>query len=107
MASNFPFRTRPVIHLVGYCRHCLTVLEYLPTIHSQVLELIIERCLEIDVEIKIHDGGNVSLECDNEEGIFDLDLGDENLPSPKIVNPENTTVDEMADKVSLMRMHIG
>lgn len=65
------------------------------------MELIIERSLEIDVEIKINDGGEVSFDQENDEGIFEMDLdasGDK--PSPVKIDPAEVTVDEMADKVS-------
>jgi RNA polymerase I-specific transcription initiation factor RRN3 len=104
MASNFPFRTRPALHLIFYCRHCFAALDYLPGIHGQVLELIIERSLEIDVEIKINDGGEVSFDQENDEGVFELELDANEKPSPTKINPEEVTVDEMADKVSVFRL---
>ena len=54
----------------------------------------------MDVEIRIHDGGEVTLDDEPEKNdfMFDLELSDA-PPKPK-VPAENITVDEMADKVS-------
>ena len=98
MSANFPFRTNPEKTLIWCYRQCFTAVDYVPSIYSQVLQFVIDKCLEMDVEIKIHDGGEVTLD-DNEEeeGIFELEL--ENLP-PK-AQKGDLTVDEMADKVRL------
>lgn len=101
LASNFPFRTKPANILVWYTKQCLTVLEYVPTLSAQVLELIVDKCLEMDVEIKIHNDGQVSIDKevhDAEEEMFELDLDE---PDTNKLEKEDTEekVDEMADKV--------
>lgn len=113
MAANFPFRLKPCGELVWYTRQCLAVLDYVPTIHSQVLELVLDKCLEMDVEIKIDVGGQVSIEESNhslgsaEEEMFELEL-DEHADSGGAANKNKVPmqqdkaeehVDEMADKV--------
>ena len=110
LASNFPFRTKPTGVLVWYTKQCLAVLEYVPTLHAQVLELLIDKCLEMDVEIKINDGGTVSIEKemrDAEEEMFELDLDDDE-PTDKIEDETvEEKVDEMADKVMLRFLDHG
>lgn len=106
VASNFPFRTRPRPELEWYTLQCLTILEYVPTLHSQVLELLLDKCLEMDVEIKISDGGGVSIDkqsrhSDNaEQEMFELELDDSKQPAMQQDHAEKK-VDEMADKVSI------
>ena len=119
MASNFPFKLLPSnIHL-WYFHQCLTVVKYVPQLQKDVLELFIDRCLEIDVEIKIEDGGDVKLDESKEEkeddgavddsDIFgiDLDPTDDNRQQMKKneesqpMAAEEESVDEMAEKVSI------
>jgi len=47
---------------VNYARQILVVVEYVPSLREKALGLIIEKCLEIDVEIKIEDTGKFCLE---------------------------------------------
>lgn len=106
LAANFPFRTKPSNELQWYTRQCLTVLGYVPTLHSQVLELLLDKCLEMDVEIKIDDGGKVSIDAsshsleDAEEEMFELEIDNENDTSKPMQQEQvEEQVDEMADKV--------
>ena len=118
MASNFPFKLLPSnIHL-WYFHQCLAVVKYVPQLQKDVLELFIDRCLEIDVEIKIEDSGDVKVDESKEEkeddgavddsDIFgiDLDPTDDNKQQMKkngesqLMAAEEESVDEMAEKVS-------
>ena len=108
VASSFPFRTKPTSELVWYSQQCLAVLHYVPTLHSQILELLLDKCLEMDVEIKIEEGGKVSIDSTNhslgntEEEMFELEIDEETTPMKDNDNVEER-VDEMADKLdSLM-----
>ena len=93
-------------------------MKYVPQLQKDVLELYIDRCLEIDVEIKIEDSGDVKIDETKEEkeadatvdesDIFgiDLDPSDETKQGKKNEEPDPMTevvksVDEMADKVSI------
>jgi len=116
MSANAPFRLRPDAELLWYYRQCLHVLQYLPSIRGQVLELIIDRCLEVDVEIKITDVGEATIDAEEEDdaNVFSLDLeehdGDtektESSPTEAATtkkNVEDLSVDAMAEKLdSLM-----
>lgn len=107
MSANVPFRTRPESQLVWYYQQCLEVLQYHPSILEQVLELVIDKCLDLDVEIKISDFGEVSLDPkkedeDDNDGIFELELDEKKKPDTS-VTPASVTVGEMANKLdSLM-----
>jgi RNA polymerase I-specific transcription initiation factor RRN3 len=109
LASNFPFRTKPTNVLVWYTKQCLVVLEYVPTLSAQVLELIVDKCLEMDVEIKINKNGQVSIENevhDAQEEMFELDLDE---PDSKEMEQQDVEekVDEMADKVRVTFAFVG
>jgi RNA polymerase I-specific transcription initiation factor RRN3 len=107
VASNFPFRTRPRQELELYMRQCLIVLQYVPTLHSQMLEMLLDKCLEMDVEIKISVGGQVSIDESNhsvddaEEEMFELEIDNETV-KPMQQDKVEEKVDEMADKVSIL-----
>ena len=79
--------------------------------------MLIEKSLEMDVEIKINDGGQAMIDQetddDGAEEIFQLDLEEEEEEEDKTKAAENVptggvTVDEMADKLdSLMLLIFG
>lgn len=108
IAANTPFRLRPEPEIVWYYRQCLTVLDYLPILRIPIIHLIIEKSIEIDVEIKIADGGMATIETDDDNlnNIFQLDEEKETEVQDdkhKILLDGQTTVDEMAEKLdSLM-----
>jgi RNA polymerase I-specific transcription initiation factor RRN3 len=109
IASSFPFRTRPKPELEWYSRQCLTALQYVPTLHAQMLEMLLDKCLEMDVEIKIGNGGQVSIDESNhsldnaEEEMFELELDNDTTRKPMEQDKVEEKVDEMADKLdSLM-----
>jgi RNA polymerase I-specific transcription initiation factor RRN3 len=62
IASGFPFYSWNKEILVWYVAQCLRVQEYLPSIRQQFLELLIDRCLEIDVNIFIKDNGDATID---------------------------------------------
>jgi len=107
LSKLFPFKlaTRKVI--IWYVKQLITMLDYVPTILGDVLQICIEKCLIMDVEIKIHDGGGVSIEedSDDENHIFEMDVSDENRHKKAVQNEEDderkpeVRVDEMADKL--------
>ena len=62
LQSNFPYKRQPVENIVGYAEELLFICEYLPVLQQKVIDLIIEKCLEIDVEIVIEDSGLINIE---------------------------------------------
>jgi len=115
IASDFPFKLAPLPKQACYVKHCFIVLNYVPTIRQKILELCIDKCLEIDVEIRIAQDGNVQIEETKDEdgdtateGLF---IMDEDLQNTKLLTNETEEkkkeskraaeqVDEMAEKVS-------
>jgi RNA polymerase I-specific transcription initiation factor RRN3 len=102
VSANTPFRKKEESFLRWYYKNSLDVLEYIPSMEGELIALIIDRCLEMDVEIKINDGGEVSIDRDGDDtGIFQLDLEEKT----KEVLPQDVTVDEMADRLdSIMKI---
>lgn len=102
--SNFPYRVRPLEQIVWYTQQCLCLLDYAPSLRNKILELLIEQGLAIDVDIKINDGGDVTIERESkeeEDGIFEMDMDDTTTTKTpqKTLPPATESVDEMADKV--------
>lgn len=112
MAASTPFRLKTDAELLWYYRQCLHVLKYLPSVRGQVLELVIDRCLELDVEIKITNVGEALLDAstENDDGdedspnSFELDLNEnDKRKKDASIKSEDFTVDKMAEKLdSLM-----
>ena len=125
LQSNTPFRRKSQAELIFYYQQCLTVLEYIPHIRGPVIDIIIHRCLEIDVDIQITDHGEATIDvCANNNNnmttgddddrasndcMFQLDMDDDGKNTTvdndtKQVNAAtsemmNMTVDETADKL--------
>jgi RNA polymerase I-specific transcription initiation factor RRN3 len=76
-----PFRMRPQAELDWYYTQSIYVLQYLPTIRGPIMELLVAKCLELDVEIKITDVGDAIIdpEDNNDEALFQLDLDDNDV----------------------------
>ena len=61
LESHFPFIKDSSHEHSLYVSHLLIVCQYLPIQQSKLLELIIMKCIEIDVEIHIEDSGEVKI----------------------------------------------
>lgn len=59
--THFPHRRFDISIQVSFTNHLLHICEYIPTRLYHLFNLIISKCLEIDVEIVIEDSGNVML----------------------------------------------
>jgi hypothetical protein len=88
LADFFPYKLMPAAVQQQYVSQLLTVCQYLPHFQPKILELIISKCLEIDVDIVIEEGGVAEFlegqgkeEEEEEEDpsglLFDLDDEDE------------------------------
>ena len=118
IASDFPFKLAALHKQACYVKHCFIVLNYVPNIRQKILELCVDKCLEIDVEIRIAQDGNVLIEGatnDDEDTAEVHSRMDEEIQETKPVmkeieekkdqlkkNKRSTAdqVDEMAEKVS-------
>jgi len=102
-AKHFPFKLKQQEVISGYVCQLLQVLHYAPSLFADIYELCIRHALQIDVEIRIRDDGNVSMEPikqdEDEPAIFNMDGkngdGDNDTNNR---NDATTKADEMADK---------
>lgn len=101
MSTRFPFYHWDRDILVWYTKQCFRVLEYLPSIGQRVLELLIDKSLEIDVNIFIKDNGDAVI--DEEEAtakeVADDD-GDERMENQSDKKVES--VDILSDKLDAL-----
>lgn len=76
MSSSFPHhRTSPPAAYAWYVHSCLQAVHLVPTLEGPVLCLLVDRALDMDVEIKINDGGRVVLDAGGGGGGDDDDDG--------------------------------
>jgi RNA polymerase I-specific transcription initiation factor RRN3 len=107
IASSFPFKLAPLEKQVAYVKQAFTVLSYVPTIHQELIELCIDKCLEIDVEIRIAQDGAVNIEENDDEGdLFDFEkdpeIKDDEKESQKKEESEKFKNQKGQDQVSEM-----
>jgi RNA polymerase I-specific transcription initiation factor RRN3 len=96
IAARFPFWKAEKRILKWYCLQSFRILDYLPAIRKTLLELVIDKCLEIDVNIKIKNNGEVSIE---EEQKDDNDGTDQQAQEEK-EQPHADAVGENVDILS-------
>lgn len=79
--ASFPFWTKPRESLKYYCIRVFEVLDYLPSIRKEVFELVIDKSLDIDVNIEIKDNGEATIkkQKEGEETENAADANDNNL----------------------------
>jgi len=118
ICQNFPYKKADTLVQQRYARECLNFISYIPTLQFSILELIVNKCLEIDVEIKILDSGAVTVEEEepaNSDGVTDsvvndgddimlFSMDDDALPSPPRINNKrprapSIEADEYAEKL--------
>ena len=61
LQDHFPHKRFEVTVQTEYISQLLRICEYVPIIQYQVLDLIVGKCLELDVEIVIEDSGDVKI----------------------------------------------
>ena len=92
--DNFPHKRFNQETQVDYITQLLYIYDYVPGIQVKILELIISKCLEIDVEIVIEDSGDVKIieEYSHEEDdLFQLDDEYNNNAMNTTSNNNNTS----------------
>ncbi|VEU35207.1 unnamed protein product [Pseudo-nitzschia multistriata] len=101
IASKFPFWLKDKESLVWYTKQSFKVLDYLPSIRQRVFELLIEKCVEIDVNIFIKDNGDVTIDETEQRSAEDEDeYGQKNTNKSKV--NLNTSVDVLSDKLDAL-----
>lgn len=53
LANNFPHKTESIKTHAQYVRHLMLIAEYLPLLTDKILEFLIEKLIQIDVEVTI------------------------------------------------------
>ena len=90
LEACFPHKRFSKGILSEYVAQILLVTEYLPSMQESVLDLVVSRCLEIDVEIVIEDTGEVRIQeeytGETEEGMFHMDGEEQVSPEQRVVN---------------------
>jgi len=99
IAARFPFWKGEKEKLTWYCVQAFRVLEYVPSIRKPLFELVIDKCLEIDVNIIIKDNGDVSVEEQRKEE--EEKTGDDGIiqevPAPDQLPSDPNDVDKLSD----------
>ena len=62
MSISFPYKLAHINEQISYVKQCFSVLRYVPSIHQKLLGLLIDKCIEMDVEIRINNSGTVSID---------------------------------------------
>ena len=99
ISSNTPYRIREATEITWYYRQCLTVLQYLPSLEGQVLELMIDKSLEMDVDIKIADNGEASFDDDKDDELDVFEMDSPFDQTKKVVLPLDAKVSDMAERL--------
>ena len=116
IASKFPFWLRDKDVLVFYTIQAFRVAEYAPTIRRGLFELLIDKCVEIDVNIFIKDNGDAIIDTEDQTDANDAnDANDINLimVSSDNENLSKTRVDILSDKLDallvllFLQIHLG
>jgi hypothetical protein len=115
LATNFPFKRANTSKQVHYVKQLMRILGYCGTLRREVWGLIISKCIEVDVEIKIHSTGDVRVveeEKDMGDEIFEIDevTGESTEGAVKASNAmglkrprtDSIEADEYADKLDEM-----
>ena len=79
LCDHFPYKKQPLHLQTEFITQLFTICDYLPVLQYKILELIVTKCLEIDVEIIIEDTGDVKVGQDEEVGgnLLETDENDE------------------------------
>ncbi|KAG7346845.1 RNA polymerase I specific transcription initiation factor RRN3 [Nitzschia inconspicua] len=105
MSTGFPFYSWNKEFLVWYVKQCFQVLEYLPSIRQRLLELIIDKCLEIDVNIFIKDNGDAIIDEEElaaaKEQKCHVNDDDDTMKVPGKTETEDQ-IDELSDKLDAL-----
>lgn len=117
IASEFPFKLHSLEKQACYAKQCFILLNYVPNIRQSILQLCIDKCLEIDVEIRIAQDGKVNIDekkdDETKDDIFEMDMGGDKEEEKKDTEKEiekakeqnsdpDDKVDEMAEKLDTL-----
>lgn len=104
IASKFPFWLRDKETLVWYTNQSFKVLDYLPCIRRRLFELLIDKCVEIDVNIFIKDNGDATID-GTERKIDNYNNGEKSAADHNLKEDKfklTTSVDVLSDKLDAL-----
>jgi RNA polymerase I-specific transcription initiation factor RRN3 len=119
--SKFPYKSAKQEKISAYVTELIRVLDYAPDLLDCVFHICIRKALELDVEIRIHDGGNATVEkaeksVEEENGIFSFEedsnpnqtANDENnlAEGDQNILREKQAADAMADKLDAIMVQV-
>ncbi|CAJ1969252.1 unnamed protein product [Cylindrotheca closterium] len=103
VATRFPHIKLDQSILCHYCKASFKVLEYLPSMRKQLIDTVVDKCLEIDVNIKIQDNGEVSIEEQKKEDSATEDATteskDDNESPKQVSSKEQSIIDDLSEKL--------
>ena len=67
LSTSFPHKLSQTDTQVHYSTQIMHLTTYCPTLLPSVLSLMVRKCMEIDVEIRVEDGGEVKVEDEGDE----------------------------------------
>lgn len=109
IAAKFPFWGRKAEDLVWYATQSMTVLNYVPSMRQKVFELLIDKCLEIDVNIFIKDNGDAIIEEEKDQNNDEEECEGTDSSTMRKLGRDDT-VDLLSDKLDalleLLFLHI-
>mmetsp|Transcript_52541 Transcript_52541/g.127265 ORF Transcript_52541/g.127265 Transcript_52541/m.127265 type:complete len:1034 (-) Transcript_52541:119-3220(-) len=102
--TRFPFWRWQKEFLLWYVTQSFRVLEYFPSLRSQVFEMIIISCLELDVNILIKDNGSVTFDESEEQRLANMakeaEIQKEDGETANAFKSNNDeSIDEVSDKL--------
>lgn len=122
LKANFPHKRFSTSMLSEFILHSLRICDYIPRIRDKILDHIVQRCLEIDVEIVIEESGEVRIQREatsteddgapmpSEESLLDTSLAQQSVQTNSTHHVHHAAeasripqeVQESADKLDTM-----
>jgi len=110
--EKFPYRGAKKEVIAHYVSELLRMLDYAPApLMESIFQICMKKALALDVEIRIHDTGDVTVEKDeDDDAAFMMDEDQEsNIKSDhakRLSLREKEMADEMADKLDVIMTHL-
>ncbi|KAI9220862.1 RNA polymerase I-specific transcription initiation factor RRN3-domain-containing protein [Blastocladiella britannica] len=89
LAEQFPHRMRPLIDQQAFVQNLLRMLSYAPVLREPVLELILDRILQIDIELQV-DVDDLEANPTDAQFLFEMDgISADGLPDMAYARTDN------------------
>ncbi|EGO01992.1 hypothetical protein SERLA73DRAFT_159088 [Serpula lacrymans var. lacrymans S7.3] len=102
LVRNFPHKRQPQVAQVAYIRNLLRVTEYCPELADRILATIIDRAIQVDVEIQVELEELEEEDPQDHDEIFELDpfdtvVGQEGDDEPESESDGEDGFDDLSD----------